>query len=427
MINGSFIMEGILFGLDIGTTKICALVGEVRDGQLQIIGLGIEPSNGLKKGMVVDVNEATDAIAKAVEAAEQTSGYQLERAIVSMAGEHLESCNGKSSVVIPRGGDGVTRTHIAMALEAARTMVVPPEREVVHLVPRSYAIDGQNGIVSPLGMVGGRMEIEAHIVTASATALQNIGKCTRDVGLQTEEFVLNCLASAECVLDPTERDMGVIVVDIGGGTTDIAIFTQGTVWHTDVIPLGGQHFTNDIAIGLRVPFEIAEEVKLRHGTCLPDDIDPANTFKVKPFSGEQIDVGLQDLAKVVEARAEELFDMILDSIKGSGYEGLLPAGIVLTGGGSQLRHLTAVAERILGVPARIGHPRNLLGLVDRLQSPAYATGVGLLRWALSDYHNYRPIEMQKHERLRPAWPRNRDKGPREPSRIGEFLKNFLPG
>ncbi len=422
-------MEGILFGLDIGTTKVCALVGEVRDGQLQIIGLGIEESSGMKKGMVVDVNEASEAIAKAVEAAEQTSGYQLERAIVSMAGEHLESCNSKGAVAIPRGGDGVTRTHIGMALESARTMVVPPERDVVHLVPRSYMIDGQNGIVSPLGMVGGRMEIEAHIVTASATALQNIGKCTTDVGLQTEEFVLNCLASAESVLDPTERDMGVVVVDIGGGTTDIAIFTEGTVWHTDVIPLGGQHFTNDIAIGLRVPFEIAEEVKVRHGTCRSDDIDPENTFKVKPFSGEQIEVGLQDLAKVVEARADELFDMILKSIKESGYSGLLPAGVVLTGGGSQLRHMTDVAERVLGVPARVGQPRNLVGLVDRLQSPAYATGVGLLRWALSDYHHYRPTKIDRRARpARSSWRNNsRDNTPREPSRLGEFFKNFLPG
>ena len=421
-------MEGILFGLDIGTTKVCALVGEVRDGQLQIIGLGLAPSKGMKKGMVVDVAEAADAIAKAVEGAEQTSGYQLERAIVSMAGEHLDSCNSKGAVVIPRDGDGVSRTHIAMALESARTMVVPPERDVVHLVPRSYTVDGQDGIVSPIGMLGARMEIEAHIVTASATALKNIDKCTTDCGLETEEFVLNCLASAESVLDPTERDMGVIVADIGGGTTDIAIFTEGTVWHTDVIPLGGQHFTNDIAIGLRVPFEIAEEVKLRHGTCRSDDIDPDNTFKVKPFSGEQIEVGLQDLSKVVEARAEELFDLILTSIKDSGYAGLLPAGIVITGGGSQLRHLTDVAERTLGVPARVGQPRNLVGLVDRLQSPAYATGVGLLRWALSEYHNYRPLSMR--ERIpKPSrnWLGGRSsKEPRDTSALGAFFKNLLP-
>ena len=413
-------MEGILFGLDIGTTKVCALVGEMRDGQMQVIGLGIEESSGMKKGMVVDVSEASDAIARAVEKAEQTSGYQLEHAIVSMAGEHLESMNSMGAVAIPQNGNGVTREHIAMALETAKSMAVPSERDVVHLVPRSYKIDGQNGIISPIGMVGGRMEIEAHIVTASASALGNIERCTREVGLETEEFVLNCLASAEAVLDPTERDMGVIVADIGGGTTDVAIFTEGTVWHTDVIPLGGAHFTNDIAIGLRVPMEIAEEVKLRHGTCRSDDIDPENTFKVKPFSGEQIEVGLQDLSKVVEARAEELFDLILASVRESGYTGLTPAGIVLTGGGSQLRHLTDVAERILGIPARVGKPRNLVGLVDKLQSPAYATGVGLLRWALSDYHNYRPEVAAK---LRYQKQINQQ----EPSRLGRFLKSFLPG
>ncbi len=413
-------MDGIIFGLDIGTTKVCALVGEMREGGLQIIGLGIEESSGMRKGMVVDVTEASDAIARAVEKAEQTSGYHLERAIVSMAGEHLESMNSMGAVAIPQNGNGVTREHIAMALETAKSMAVPSERDVVHLVPRSYKIDGQDGILSPIGMVGSRLEVEAHIVTASASALGNIDRCTRGVGLETEEFVLNCLASAEAVLDPAEREMGVIVADIGGGTTDIAIFTQGTVWHTDVIPVGGTHFTNDIAIFLRVPVEIAEEVKLRHGICRSEDIDPDNTFQVKPFSGEKIEVGLQDLSKVVEARAEELFDLILNSVRDSGYSGLTPAGIVLTGGGSQLRHLTDVAENILGIPARTGKPRNLVGLVDKLQSPAYATGAGLLHWAMSEYHNYRP---EVGARVR--YQKQIDE--RESSRLGKFLKNLLPG
>ena len=385
-------MEGILFGLDIGTTKVAALVGEVRGGQLQIIGLGVEPSRGMKRGMVVDVTEASVAIARAVEQAEQTSGYELSQALVSMAGEHLESTNGMGIVSIQRNHSGVNRDDIARALEAAQTMSISADRDIVHLVPRRYKIDNHDGIINPIGMFGNRMEVEAHIVTASAAALRNLKKCSQDVGIKTEDFVLNVLASAEAVLEPTEREMGVIVADIGGGTTDIALFTEGTVWHTDVLPLGGWHFTNDIAIGLRVPFDTAEEVKIRHANCRPDDIDPENTFKIKPFSGEQIEVGTQDLAYVVEARAEELFDMVLQSIKKSGYDGLLPAGIVLTGGSAQLRYITDVAERVLGVPARVAKPRNLIGLVDRLQSPAYSTGVGLLRWALSDYNAYLPSQ-----------------------------------
>ncbi len=425
-------MDGILFGLDIGTTKVCAIVGEVRDGQLQIIGLGVTPSKGVRKGMVVDVGEASDAIAKAIEAAEQSSGYQLERAIVSMAGEHLESGNSIGHIEITDAEVGVTREHIKMALDAASRETVPAEREVVHLVPRSYAIDDQMEIVSPVGMLGHRMEIEAHIVTASSIALRNIDRCTIECGLETEEFVLNCLASAESVLDPAERDMGVIVADIGGGTTDIAIFTGGTVWHTDVIPLGGQHFTNDIAVGLRVPIDIAEDVKLRYGTCRSDDIDPENTFRVKPFSGENIEVGLRELSGVVEDRAEELFELILESIRKSGYTGLLPAGIVLTGGGAQLRHLADVAERKLGVPARIGNPRNLVGLVDRLQSPVYATGVGLLRWAMSDNHLFRPEKStftQAKKRRRMPWDRPKNGSQDEKSQLkwfGSLLKNLLP-
>jgi cell division protein FtsA len=383
------ITQGILFALDIGTTKVCALVGEVREGQLQVIGLGIEPSRGMKKGMVVDVTEASVAIAKAVEKAEQSSGYELRHALVSMAGAHLDSCNNTAAISVNRKAVGITRDDINRALEAASAVVLPEGREVVHLVPRRFTIDDQQGILNPLGMYGSRMEVEAHIVTASAAALRNLEICTRKIGVETEEFVLNTLASAEAVLEPTEREMGVLVADIGGGTTDVALYTQGSAWHNVVIPLGGWHFTNDIAVGLGLPYDAAEEIKLRHGNCKPDDIDPGNVFLVKPFSGEQIEVGLQDLAFVLEARAEELCELILASIRDSGYNGLLPAGIVLTGGGAQLRNLTTVAERVLGVPARVAIPRNLVGLVEKLQSPAYATGVGLLRWAMSGQNAYR--------------------------------------
>ncbi|MDX1615827.1 MAG: cell division protein FtsA [Candidatus Promineifilaceae bacterium] len=387
-------MEEVVFAIDIGTTKVCALVGEIREGRMQIIGLGHEQAKGMRKGMIVDVAQATLAIANAVEKAEQTSGYDLSRAVVSMAGEHIGSSNSRGAVHIGRNPNGVTNEDIERALDAAQAISIPHNREIVHLVPRVFTLDDQEEVRSPIGLHGYRLEVEAHIVTASAPALMNLSQTMDNVGIQVEEFVLNALASGEAVLEPTEREMGVIVADIGGGTTDIALYMQGGVWHTRVIPVGGFHVTNDIAIGLRVPYDVAEEVKLKYGDCRPEEIDPDMAFTVEPFGGEKIQVGRQDLAEVVEARAEEIFTLILQEIRQSGYDGLLPAGIVLTGGGAQLRGITKVAQRVLGVSARVAKPKNLVGLVDSLQSPAFATSVGLLNWTVSGRNMYRPRPRQ---------------------------------
>ncbi|MCL4262447.1 MAG: cell division protein FtsA [Anaerolineae bacterium] len=404
-------MADIIFGLDIGTTKICAVVGEVREGQLQIIGLGITPSRGMRKGMVIDVGEASVALATAVEQAEQTSGYDLSQALVSMAGEHISSTNNNGIVPIGRNNHGVTADDIERALDIAQAIPLPHNRQIVHIIPRGYKIDDQDGVRSPLGMHGFRLEVEAHIVTADRPALQNLSQCTHNVGIHSTEFVLNALASGEAVLEPNERDMGVIVADIGGGTTDIALYAQGKAWYTRVYPVGGYHITNDIAIGLRAPYDVAEQVKIQFGDCRPDKIDPEHVFTVEPFGGEKIQVGRQDLAHVIEARVEEIFQMVLQDLKRCGYEGLLPAGIVLTGGTSQLRGIADIAERVLNVPARVAQPRNLLGMVDKLHSPAYATSVGLLRWAMSDNHLYQPRGQQRE------WGR----------RVGSLLKTLLPG
>jgi cell division protein FtsA len=325
-------MDGIIFAIDIGTTKVCALVGEFREGQIQIIGLGQEPAKGMRKGMIVDVAQATMAIANAIQEAEQTSGYDLSQAFISMAGEHISSTNSLGAVAIARNGDGVSHEDIERALDAAQAISIPHNREIVHLVPRTYTLDDQEDVRSPLGLHGYRLEVEAHIVTAATPALMNLTRTIDNVGIGVEEFVLNSLASGEAVLEPTEREMGVIIADIGGGTTDIALYAQGTVWHTRVLPIGGFHITNDIAIGLRVPYEVAEDVKLKYGDCRPRQIDPDVVFTVEPFGGEKIQVGRQDLAYVVEARVDEIFRLIVQEVRRSGYEGLLPAGIVLTGG-----------------------------------------------------------------------------------------------
>lgn len=405
-------MEQIIFGIDIGTTKICALVGEVRNRELRIIGLGTEPSAGMRKGIIVDVPQASVALARAVEAAEQTSGYQLSQALVSIAGEHVSSMNNRGLVAIGRSEAGVTAQDIDRALETAQAIAIPNNRQIIHVIPRHYSIDDHAGIRQPLGMHGYRLEVEAHIVTVATSALQNLRHCTSSVGVSSEEMVLNALASAEAVLEPAEKEMGVLVADIGGGTTDLALYKGGTVWHTMVIPIGGHHITNDIAIGLRAPYEVAEKVKIQYGDCRPADIDPEFLFTVEPFGGEKIQVGRQDLAQVIEARVEEIFHMILKDIQQSGYDEYLPAGIVLTGGTALLRGITTIAERVLNVPARVATPKNLIGLVDSLHSPAFATSVGLLQWSAMERHRY-----QTHSQVATRWGQFKS----------GFLKNLLPG
>ncbi|MEW5987722.1 MAG: cell division protein FtsA [Chloroflexota bacterium] len=404
-------MQDVVVALDIGTTKVCALVGEIREGALQIIGMGLEPSRGMRKSMVVDVSEATLAIAKAVERAEQTSGYDLSRALVSVAGEHIGSLNSRGMVAVGRAAPGITTEDIERALDAAQAISIPHNRQVLHLLPRSYAVDDQDDVRSPIGMYGYRLDVGAHIVTAATPALLNLSKCAENVGIKVEEFVLNALASAEAVLEPAEREMGVIVADVGGGTTDVALYVQGAIYHTAVVPLGGYHVTNDIAVGLRIAYDLAEKLKIQHGDCRPDKMDPNSTFTVEPFSGEQIQVGRQDLATVIEARVEEIFQLIGESVRQSGYEGLIPAGLVLTGGAVQLRGVTQVAQKVLGLPARVATPRNLVGLVDSLHSPAYATAVGLLRWAMAHHNGFRPRQPQPVLR----------------GRFGRFIRELLPG
>ncbi|MFN2136960.1 MAG: cell division protein FtsA [Candidatus Promineifilaceae bacterium] len=405
-------MEQILFGLDIGTTKVCAIVGALDDGQMQIIGVGVEPSRGMRKGMVVDVREATVAIASAIEAAELSSGYELSDAIASMAGEHVSCTNSRGIAPVHRDNEGIDVADIERALEAAQAIPVPYNREIVHMIPREYTVDDHSGVKNPLGMHGYRLEVEAHIITAATPALRNLSKCAANVGINVEEYVLNVLASAEAVLEPNEREMGVIVADIGGGTTDLALFRRGTIWHTKVIPVGGYQITNDIAIGLRAPYDVAESVKIQYGDCRPKQIDPNIVFPVEPFGGEKIQVGRQDLAYVIEARVEEIFKLVLKAIQQSGYDGLLPAGIVLTGGTAQLRGITEIAERVLNVPARVASPRNILGLVDDLHSPAFATSVGLLQWTASGSQAYRPRVPVKRQFGR---------------RVSTFLRALLPG
>ncbi len=375
-------MSEVVVGIDVGTTKICTLVGEVRAEDIFVVGVGVEPSRGMKKGVVNDVSALTAAISSSVHKAERSSGYEINRAFVSVAGAHIESRNSKGVVGIssPRG---VQIGDLERAMDAARAIALPHNREVLHIIPRSYTLDGQEGVRSPLGMHGFRLEVEAHIVMASSTSLQNLEKCVEGVGVHVDRFILNPLASGDVVLTEAEREMGVMVVDIGGGTTDLAIFIGGTVWHTAVISVGGWHMTNDIALGLHLPYEDAEAIKLEYGHADASAIDPIEMFNVQPFGEEHMSrVKRTDLTGIIHDRIEELFELVLKEAKYSAYDGLLSAGIVLTGGSAQLPGIKQVASEVLKMPVRVAQPERLSGMADQLRNPSYSTSVGLLRLGL---------------------------------------------
>lgn len=375
-------MNEIVVGLDIGTHKICTIVGEVRPEDIYVLGAGIEPSRGMKKGVVHDVQALITAVAASAHKAEKMSGYQIRRAFVSVAGSHIASLTSRGMTPIA-GSRSVQEDDLNRAMQAARAIAIPHNREVLHVVPRSYTLDGQEGIRHPIGMHAFRVEVDAHIITASSTSLANLEQATENAGILVDRFILNPLAAGDAVLTQAERDAGVVVIDIGGGTTDIAIYVEGSVWHTHVISIGGDHITNDITYLLNAPFELAEDVKIKHGHASQRTVNQIETFLVEPF-GEGIpqEIARRDLAMVIEARVEEIFEMVQKEIKRSGYDGLLRAGAVITGGSSQIEGMKEVAAEILGCPVRMAKPEHLTGMADLLKNPSYSTSVGLLRMGL---------------------------------------------
>lgn len=407
-------MDRTVVALDIGTTKICTLVAEVSpppESLLRIVGVGTVPSKGIRKGVVVNVNEVTTAVTESIHRAERTSGYEIASAYIGLAGAHVSAVNSRGVVAISRGERGIKPVDVERALEAARAIDIPHNREILHIIPRGYAVDGDDGVRDPIGMQAYRLEVEAHIVTGATSSIRNLVKCVQNAGIQIDALVLEPLASGEAVLTDIEREMGVVLVDIGGGTTDIAIFIEGSIWHTVVLSTGGEQLTNDIAVGLRTPYNTAEEIKIKYGHALSRSVMPEEMVKVAIFGEDgQQQVPRQFLAEIIEARTEEIFEMVLKEIKRSGYDGLLPAGVVLCGGTAQLPGIRDLARNVLGLPTRKGEPQNLRGLVDTLQSPAFATSVGLLEWGIA-HDMPQPIQRSERSQLKvPPW-----------------LKAFLPG
>jgi len=393
-------MEEIVVGIDVGTTKVCTLVGRVEDEKtIRILGVGIEPSDGIRKGVIVDLGAASQAITRSVEKAEHTSGLEITTALVSLAGAHVSSVNSRGAVAVPHGL--IDKIDVMRALDQARAVAIPHDREIVHVVQRGFTVDGQEGIHTPVGMHGYKLEVETHIITAAASTVDNLRQCVGAAGVQIQQFVLNPLASAEVVLTDQEREMGVAVCDIGGGTTDLAIYVDGDVWHTMVLAVGGNHLTQDIAHGLRLPMTQAEEVKKQQGHAIRSEIGPEEYFSIRPFGEDRpVQINRQDLAHIIEARTEEIFNLILQEIKRSGYDGLLPAGMVLTGGTSALPGIRRVASEVLGMSVRTAQPENLVGLVEKLNSPSYSTSVGLLHWALTMHDHDLAAGSERRDRRR---------------------------
>lgn len=396
-----------LAAIDVGSTKVCTLVAEVMpERELRILGVGITPAQGVKKGMVDNIQEATAAIASSVEKAERSSGSRILSAQASIGGNHIASMNNRGVATIPGRQRPIGKEDISRAIEGARAINLPTNREVLHVLPRYFVVDGQDHVSDPIGMFGQRLDIETHIVTGSLAAIQNLNQCLEGAGVQAEGLVLAPLASAEAVLEEEEKQQGVILADIGGGTTGVAVFVDGAIFHTSVLPVGGYHLTHDLVAGIRAPFSVLEEAKVAYGSALPSRIDPEETVELEAFGGQrQKAVPRRRLAEIIQARLEEILEMIYLDVKRAGFDEMIAAGLVLTGGTASLPGLDELAEQVLRLPVRIGLPKGIHGLADTLNSPAYATSVGLLRWSLEEesHNGHKPLPFKAPLELNGAW------------------------
>jgi cell division protein FtsA len=376
--------EEIIVGLDIGTTKICAVVGAVSGKDINIIGIGTHPSIGLRKGVVVNIESTVESIKKAVEEAELMAGCEISSVYAGIAGGHIMGFNSRGIVAVK--GSEITSNDVDRVIDAARAVAIPMDREVIHVLPQEYIVDDQTGIQNPIGMSGVRLEAKVHIVTGAVTSAHNIVKCANRSGLDVCDIILEPLASGEAVLTDEEKDLGTALLDLGGGTTDLAIFSGKNIKHTFVLALGGNNLTNDIAIGLRSPHAEAEKIKIKYGTCIAGNISSEETIEVPAMSGgKPRKLSRQILGEIIEPRVEEIFSLINREIYRSGMEHFVTSGMVITGGGALLDGITEVAESVSSLPTRLGKPQGIGGLVDVVNNPMYATGVGLVLYGARHY------------------------------------------
>jgi cell division protein FtsA len=389
-------MKKIISAIDVGTTKICTIIGTLDSGgNVQVLGVGLVPSHGMHKGMVVNVEEARESVAESIRRAEQASGLKVESAYIGVTGRHISSLNSHGVVAIPRNDRLVRPDDLKRVLDSARQVNLPDDRRVLHAIPRGYTLDNQERIKNPVGMHGFRLDVETHIITAAISSVQNLIKCIRSVGVEIQDLILEPLASGEAVLTPEEREIGVILADIGGGTTDIAVFKDGSIYHTSIIPVAGYQVTSDLSIGLGLPFEIAEAMKKKYGNVYPETLTKSQESTLSVEDGHS--VSYRDLCNIIKVRMEELLRLILLEMPDSNYASLAPAGLVLTGGCSNLAGLEALARQTIRIQTRIGEPMGVYGITDILHDPAHSTGVGLILWGTRNHG-------------RPAWEARKKNG-----------------
>src|SRR5881396_428217 len=404
--------QTVLVAIDIGTTKVCVLIGETAErGGVDVIGIGQAPSDGLRKGVVIDIDRTVQSVTNAVDAAERLSGLKVRSAFVGISGSHINSQNSRGMVAVRHDVD---RGDTVRAIEAARAVSIPNTREILHVIPRGYVVDGQEGVRDPIGMAAVRLEVETHIVTASSTSVQNLTKCVQRAGVEIDELVLAPLATAEATLGDEDRELGVVLADIGGDTTDIAIFQDGSISHCATIPIGGRYVTADLGIVLRVTPDVAENVKFRYGSAIPLDVDPDEVLQVTSI-GEETSHGVtrRHIAEIVESRVSEIFKFIGAEIEAAGATNRLQAGLVLTGGGSLLDGVNRAARDQLGMSARVVGPSGLGGLTDQIEAPPFSAASGLLLWGARN------------------WPSEEDRASASAlegvtSRIGKIFKGLMP-
>src|SRR3989441_10373039 len=404
--------QTVLVAIDIGTTKVCVLIGEVAErGGVDVIGIGQAPSDGLRKGVVIDIDRTVQSVANAVDAAERLSGLKVRSAFVGISGSHINSQNSRGMVAVRHDVD---RGDTVRAIEAARAVSIPNTREILHVIPRGYVVDGQGGVRDPIGMAAVRLEVETHIVTASSTSVQTLTKCVQRAGVEIDELVLAPLATAEATLGDEDRELGVVLADIGGDTTDIAIFQDGSISHCASIPIGGRYVTADLGIVLRVTPDVAENVKFRYGSAIPLDVDPDEVLQVTSI-GEETSHGVtrRHIAEIVESRVAEIFRFVAAEIEAAGATNRLQAGLVLTGGGSSLTGVARAARDYLGMSARVVGPTGLGGLTDQIATPPFAAASGLLLWGA---HNWPTDDERASGRALEG----------VTARIGESLNGLMP-
>lgn len=385
--------------IDVGSTKVSVIVGDIGErGEIRILGVGVAPASGLSRGIIDNIQSARDAIAIAVDKAEQSCGMRILSAVVGISGTHISSQNNRGIIAVPDRDRPISEDDRARVLEAAGQISIPTNRQVIHVLPRGYWVEGTDPVTDPVGMYGNRLDAETHIVTGAVSAVQNLAKCVEGAGVQVDDIVLAPIASATAVLEPEERMQGVAVVDIGGSTTSIAVFDEGTVAHTACLPIAGTHLTHDLARVLRCPWDSAEKLKAHHGAAMPDPSMTSESVEIHAFGTQtQKRVSVFHVCEILQARCEEILEMVAQELKRAGYLDRIAAGLVLTGGTSQLRGLAELAELRLDIPARIGRPHGCSGLTELISTPAYATATGLVKYTLGRTEPATPLARPSFE------------------------------